>query len=280
MEKSFLAPAEIAESFIETGRKKTSLSIFKMLILGILGGAFIAFASAGSSTAVHTVDSVGLAKFLAGTIFSGGLMMVVIAGAELFTGNCLIVISCAERRSSWARMLKNWLFVYLGNFIGAMLIVFLIRESGQLNMSDGLLGGYTIAVAAKKTGMTFGGAFSMGILCNWLVCIAIWMAAGAKDITGKILAIFFPIWLFIASGFEHSVANMYYIPAGILAKTNPAYVDAAISLGVSPEKIDALNWSSFLSHNLLPVTLGNIVGGVIFVGLIYYIAYLRREKQV
>jgi len=126
--------------------------------------------------------------------------------------------------------------------------------------------------------MTFGNAFCLGILCNWLVCIAIWMAAGAKDIAGKILAIFFPIWLFIASGFEHSVANMYYIPAGILAKANPAYVNAAISLGISQEKIDALNWGSFFTQNLLPVTLGNIVGGVLFVGMVYWLAYVRKRK--
>ena len=280
MDKSFLTSDEIAESFIETGYKKTNLSVFKMFILGMMGGAFIAFAAAGSNTAIHTIESVGLAKALAGALFSGGLMMVVIAGAELFTSNCLIVISCAQRRSSFSKMLKNWLFVYLGNFAGALLIVFLIQQSGQLDFSQSLLGGFTIEIAVKKTGMTFGNAFSMGILCNWLVCVAIWMAAGAKDIAGKILAIFFPIWLFIASGFEHSVANMYYIPAGILAKANPSYVDAALSLGVSPDKINALNWNSFLTQNLLPVTLGNIVGGAVFVGLIYWITYLRGKKQI
>lgn len=280
MEKSFLTPAEIAESYIETGYKKATLSVLKMFLLGILGGAFIAFASVGSNTAIHTIESVGLAKVLAGTIFSGGLMMVVVAGAELFTGNCLIVISCAERRSTWAKMLKNWLFVYLGNFVGAMLIVFLIQQSSQLDFSNGSLGGFTIEIAVKKTSMAFGSAFCMGILCNWLVCVAIWMAAGARDIAGKILAIFFPIWLFIASGFEHSVANMYYIPAGILAKANPEYVKAAMALGVSPEKIDALNWDTFLTQNLLPVTLGNIVGGVVFVGLIYWISYVYKNKQI
>jgi formate/nitrite transporter len=280
MDKSYLTPAEIAESFIGLGHKKSTLTALKMFLLGILGGAFIAFAAVGSNTAIHTVESVGIAKFMAGTIFSGGLMMVVIAGAELFTGNCLITISCIERRSSWGGMLKNWLFVYVGNFAGAMLIVFLILQSGQLNMTGGSLGGFTIEIAVKKISMTFGNAFCMGILCNWLVCLAVWMAAGAKDIAGKVLAIFFPIWLFIASGFEHSVANMYYIPAGILAKANPAYVKAAISLGISQDKIDALNWSSFLSQNLLPVTLGNIAGGVVFVGLIYWISYLRKGKKL
>lgn len=280
MERAFLTPAEIAESYIETGHKKANLSALKMFILGIVAGAFIAFAAAGANTAVHTIDSAGLAKVLAGTIFTGGLIMVVVAGAELFTGNCLIAISCLERRASWAGMLKNWLFVYLGNFAGALLIVALIQQAGQLDLSGGLLGGFTIEVAAKKAALPFGSAFCLGILCNWLVCIAVWMAAGARDIAGKILAVFFPIWLFVASGYEHSVANMYYIPAGILAKANPAYVSAAISLGVPQDKIDALNWDSFFANNLLPVTLGNIVGGLVFVGLVYWITYLYKKKRV
>jgi formate/nitrite transporter len=279
LEKSFLSPAEIAESFIETGRKKANLSAFKQFILGILGGAFIALAAEGSNVAIHTISSVGLSKALAGAIFSAGLMMVVIAGAELFTGNCLMVLSCSERKTGWLAMLKNWLFVYLGNFVGAMIVVLLILHSGQLDFSKGLLGGFTIKIAVNKTTMTFGNAFVMGILCNWLVCLAIWMSAGAKDIAGKLLAIFFPIWLFVTSGFEHSIANMYYIPAGILAKANPDWVKAAVSLGVAPGKIDALNWGTFITKNLIPVTLGNIIGGGLFVGMVYWLIYLRKGKK-
>lgn len=278
MDKSFLSPEEIAQNYIEVGRKKAELPAFKQFVLGILAGAFIAFASEGSNAAIHTISSVGLAKALAGALFSAGLMMVIVAGAELFTGNCLIVISCNEHKSSLAAMLKNWFFVYTGNFVGSMIVVFLILYSGQLGFSNGLLGGFTIKTAVYKTGMTFENAFFMGILCNWLVCIAVWMAAGAKDIAGKILAIFFPIWLFITSGFEHSVANMYYIPAGILAKADPVFVQAAISLGVEPEKIEALNWGSFVARNLIPVTLGNIVGGAVFVGAIYWFVYLFKRK--
>ncbi len=280
MEKSFLSPAEIAESFIETGRKKANLPAIRQFILGILGGAFIAFAAEGSNTAIHTISSVGLSKALAGAIFATGLMMVVVAGAELFTGNCLMVISCAERESSLAAMLKNWFFVYLGNFTGALIVAFLIIHSGQLDFSKSLLGGFTIKLAVNKTGLSFQNAFVMGILCNWLVCTAIWMASAAKDITGKLLAIFFPIWLFVTSGFEHSVANMYYIPAGILAKANPVWVKAAVSLGVSPEKIDALNWGTFITKNLIPVTLGNIVGGALFVGMIYWFVYLHKKNKL
>jgi formate transporter len=168
--------------------------------------------------------------------------------------------------------------VYLGNFIGSIVIVLCIIWSGQFNFSDGLLGGFSIKVAVYKTGLTFGNAFFMGILCNWLVCMAVWMAFATKDITGKLLAIFFPIWLFITSGFEHSVANMYYIPAGILAKANPSWVKAAASLGVTPEKLAHLNWGTFVWNNLIPVTLGNIVGGSLFVGIIYWASFLYKPK--
>ncbi len=278
MEKSFLSPSENAVSFIETGCKKTSLTAAKEFVLGILGGAFIAFAAEGSNVAIHTIGSVGLAKALAGAIFTTGLMMVIIAGAELFTGNSLIVISCLKGKSRWLALLKNWFFVYTGNFVGSLLVVYFILHSGQLGFSGNLLGGFTIKTAVYKTGLSFENAFFMGILCNWLVCIAVWMASTARDIAGKVLAIFFPIWLFIASGFEHSVANMYYIPAGILAKANEGFVQAAISLGVKSDQIVNLNWGTLFTKNLIPVTLGNIVGGALFVATIYWFVYLRDGK--
>lgn len=283
MDKSFFSPAEIAEGFIETGRKKAALSPFSQFALGILAGAFIAFAAEGSNVAIHTMASVGLAKALAGALFSVGLMLVIVAGGELFTGNCLMVLSLSERKISLGAMLRNWAVVYLGNFAGAILVAFLVLCSGQLGFSGGLLGGFTIKVAAYKTSLSFIEAFVMGIMCNWLVCLAVWMAAGTKDMAGKLLAIFFPIWLFVTSGFEHSIANMYYIPAGIFAKGNRAWVNAAISLGSTQEKIDSLTWASFALGNLLPVTLGNIVGGGLFVGMAYWFIYLRgsasRQKQ-
>ena len=176
-------------------------------------------------------------------------------------------------------LFKNWLLVYLGNFFGSMILVLFIIFSGQFNFSNGLLGGFTIKTAIYKTDLSFTNAFFMGILCNWLVCMAVWMAGAAKDITGKLFAIFFPIWLFITSGFEHSVANMYYIPAGILAKLNPQWVDAAKALGVTAEMLDNLNWVSFFVNNLLPVTLGNIIGGTVFVGIAYWLAHLYKKKK-
>lgn len=279
MGKRFSTPPEIVKEFVELGHKKATTPTPSLILLGILAGAFIALASQGSNVAIHTIESVGLSKTLAGALFAAGLIMVVIGGAELFTGNTLIIISCLERKTKWSGLLRNWALVYIGNFIGSLIIVFLILRSGQLDFSDGMLGALTIKTAVYKTGLTFERAFYMGVLANWLVCMAVWLAMAAKDIAGKILAIFFPIWLFVTSGFEHSIANMYYIPAGILAKSNPQWVKAALSMGVSAEKIDGLNWGTFISKNLLPVTLGNIVGGALLVGTVYWLCYLRINNN-
>lgn len=279
MENLHLNPSEITERFVEIGCKKANSPVSKLLLLGILAGAFIAFAAEGSNTAIHTIESVGVGKTLAGALFATGLMMVVITGAELFTGNALIVVSCLQGSAKWRMLLKNWIVVYIGNFIGSMIIAILIYLSGQFNFSGGMLGGFSIRLAVYKVGLTYTNAIAMGILCNWLVCMAVWMAAGAKDITGKLFAIFFPIWLFITSGFEHSIANMYYIPVAILAKSNQSWVDAAISMGVSAQKIESLNWSSFIFNNLIPVTIGNIIGGSLFVGTMYWLSYLYKGKK-
>ncbi|HEY5584527.1 MAG TPA: formate/nitrite transporter family protein [Ruminiclostridium sp.] len=278
MEKLFRSPEEISERFVELGCEKTNYHIVKLFVLSILAGAFIGFAAEGSNAAIYSIASVGLGKALAGALFATGLMLVIIAGGELFTGNCLIIISCSERKNGFLKMLRNWLIVYSGNFIGSMIIVLLIFLSGQLDFSKGMLGAFTIKIAVYKVHLSFVNAFTMGILCNWLVCLAVWVASAAKDITGKLIAIFFPIWLFITSGFEHSIANMYYIPIGILAKSNKLWVEAAATMGVTSEKLADLNWGSFVLKNLIPVTLGNIVGGSLFVGFAYWLAYLYKKK--
>jgi len=276
MDDHSFSPARISSRFIQVGCDKAGASPLRLMLLGILAGAFIAFASEGSNVAIHTLSSTGLAKALAGALFSAGLMMVVVTGAELFTGNALIVIACLEKRSRWRGLLKNWGFVYLGNFIGSMLVAWFVLRSGQFDFSEHLLGGFTIKMAAYKVGLTFENAFFMGLMCNWLVCMAVWMAGGANDIAGKMIAVFFPIWLFIASGFEHSVANMYYIPAGILAKANPDWAAAAMKLGATREMLDGLTWRAFFLNNLAPVTLGNIVGGTVFVGMAWWLAHLYK----
>ncbi|HHW30415.1 MAG TPA: formate/nitrite transporter family protein [Clostridiaceae bacterium] len=279
MENNYLTPLEIAEKYVTIGAKKAYQPFIKLFPLSILAGAFIALASQGSNVAIHTIGSIGLAKALAGLLFSTGLIMVIITGAELFTGNTLIIVSCLDKKVSWSQMLRKWLIVYIGNFIGSIIVVYFIYKSGQLNTSDSLLGGFTIKTAVNKVSYEFGHAFFMGILCNWLVCMAVWMSAAAKDITGKIWAIFFPIWLFITSGFEHSVANMYYIPIGIFAKSNSNWVQAAISMGIAQEKLDSLNWANMIIKNLLPVTLGNIIGGAIFVGAFYWFSFLFKKDE-
>ena len=247
MQGNFLSPAEIAKYVVDVGQKKAGLSPFKQLLLGVLAGAFIALAAQGSNAAIHTVESIGLGKTLAGALFAAGLILVIVAGGELFTGNSLMVAALADRKISLPAMLRGWCLVYLGNLVGSVLVAFFVLKSGQLVCSGGLLGGFTLKL----------------------------VAFGAGDVAGKILAIFFPIWLFVASGFEHSIANMYYIPAGILAKADPLFVEKALELGASQQAIDALGWGSMFSANLLPVTLGNILGGAFFVGLAYWLAYRR-----
>lgn len=276
---SYLSPVEIADFTVNAGIKKAGLTPSKQFVLGILAGAFIAFGAQAANMATHTITDVAVAKLIGGLIFPAGLMFVLMAGAELFTGNSLMIIALAERKITLPALLRSWVIVYLGNLVGGILMACLISWSGQLDYTGGLLGAATIKAAAGKTSLTFTRAFVLGILCNWLVCIAVWTSFGAKEGISKAACIFFPVWMFIASGFEHSVANMYYIPAGIMAKCSPAYVSKALETGASQAAIDALSWGSMFTRNLLPVTLGNIVGGVVFVGLVYWFAYLRGRKS-
>lgn len=278
--KNYLAPNEIASYTIDTGINKVSKKYFIQFLLGILAGVFIAFAAEGSNVSAYGLwskpETYGLGKAMAGALFGTGLMLVIIAGADLFTGNTLIIMGVLEKKIKLKDMLMNWTLVYLGNFVGSLLVAYMIVNSGQLHMGGNMLAGTTIKIASAKVSLSFTNAFYLGIMCNWLVCLAVWLSYSAKDITGKILGIFFPIWLFITSGFEHSVANMYYISAGILAKSTPQYSQAS---HLSEEVLNALNWKSFIFSNLLPVTLGNIVGGAFFVGAAYWFIYIRKSNQ-
>jgi len=273
-------PNEIIETLADIGVVKTKSSFKKLIILGIMAGAYIAFAGAASTMGAFNLlqdaDTYGLGRILCGVIFTGGLVMVTLAGAELFTGNCLITLSVFEKKASIAGMLRNWLIVYIANLAGSVLVAWLVYNSGILNFGSGLMGAVSVKIAAGKVNMTFIQCFASGILCNWLVCLAVWMATGAKSTADKVMAVFFPIWLFCTCGFEHSVANMYFISAGILTSANETF--AALS-GAGADALSNLDWTGMFADNLLPVTLGNIAGGILFVAAGYWLALKGREKS-
>jgi formate/nitrite transporter len=270
------APKTIAETVAQTvGVAKATSPWFTVFILGILAGAYIGFGGLLSTTVTFDTAAkwgLGFTKILAGAAFSVGLMLVVIAGAELFTGNNLMVSSVMSREITLSTMGKRWAVVYLANFIGSILVALLFYYSGLWKTGDGALGVAAIKIAYNKVMLTFSEALWRGIGCNWLVCLAIWMALASRQTIGKIFAIFFPIMAFVAIGFEHSVANMYFIPTGIFLINGAGMTNVA---GVDP---NALGWISFLWRNLLPVTIGNIIGGAVFVGMSYWGAYLRPTK--
>lgn len=274
---NILTPQQIVTANIRAAAGKTQLPLLRMVLLGIFAGIFIACGASASSVAMHAIPNVGLARLVAGCIFPVGLMMIVFVGGELFTGDCLMIMGCLHGSYSLWSMLRVLTVVFFSNFLGAALLAALVSSSSQFGFSGGLLGAFTIKVALGKVTMSFGSAFVSGILCNLFVCIAVLMAAAAKDIAGKVWAIFFPIMAFVVSGYEHCVANMYYIPAGIFAAANDTYVQAAMyQYGYSEAQLESLNWMNFLVKNLIPVTLGNIVGGMVLVGLPLYL--IHREK--
>ncbi len=268
---NYLTPKEILLFAQETGVRKVGMPKLSILILSFLAGVFIALASVGSNMIAHNIDDIGLAKYLAGLIFPAGLLLVVVAGAELFTGNNLISIALLSGKVKFREFISNLSMLWLGNLAGSIFVALLIYLSGQLDYSSGVLGAYTLKVGIIKTNLTFVNLFTSGILCNILVCLAVWMAYASKDIAGKALAVFFPIWLFIASGFEHSVANMYYLSSALLAKSNPDFVQIAVSkYGIDGESLMNLDLFGMFIGNLLPVTLGNLIGGALFVGAFYW----------
>ena len=274
------APLQIVAANMNAAKGKTQLPLLRMILLGIFAGMFIACGASASSLAMHAISNVGVARLVAGAIFPVGLMMIVLVGGELFTGDCLMIMGCIHGKFSVKSMIRVLAVVFLSNFVGSVLFAELVNLSGQYNYTNGLLGAFTIKVAMGKVTLSFGAAFASGILCNIFVCMAVLMAMAAKDISGKILAIFFPILAFVVSGYEHCVANMYYIPAGIFAKANPTYASVALeTYGYTTLQLDSLNWANFVVKNLIPVTLGNIVGGMVFVGLPLYLIHAQNLKS-
>ncbi|MDO4623629.1 MAG: formate/nitrite transporter family protein [Eubacteriales bacterium] len=261
------SPAEIAKNYVTIGVNKMKLPISKMLILGIFAGMYIAFGAVGSQVVAVSIAAPSVAKWVGSCVFPVGLMLVLVAGAELFTGNCLLVIPVLEKKASISEMLKSWFFVYIGNFIGSILVALAVVYSHALTLFDGQLAKNVVAASAAKSTMNFSDALIKGILCNMLVCLAVWVSFAAKELAGKIIGLMLPIMLFVLCGYEHSVANMYFGPAGIFASS--AY-------GIAQ---DGIGWGGFLLHNLLPVTLGNIIGGSLIVGAGYWFCYLRDAKK-
>jgi formate/nitrite transporter len=250
MENLFLSPLEMSNALRDIGEKKTTESIFELFIYGILAGIYIAF-GANVATAVSsggTLDA-GFARFLAGSVFSVGLMLVLIPGSELFTGNILMTIGFIYRRYSFLKVLRNWFIVYFGNLLGAIIIAWLTWKSGLLARAGTLtpIGNVAVNIADAKLQLSFQEALARGVLCNMLVCLAVIMCIASKTVTGKILGIYFPIMAFVASGFEHSVANMYFLPVGLMVRG------------------EFLSKFLVMFDNLIPVTLGNIIGGLLIV---------------
>lgn len=272
-------PKEIIEANMNGAVNKATLPLARMIVLGMMAGMFIALGGAISNTAVHDIANVGLARTLAGVIFPVGLLMIILVGGELFTGNCLMIMATMNKRIKVSGLIRNLVVVYFANLIGSLIIDVLIFYSGNLDYTGGALGAYTIKVALGKVNIAPGKAVVSGILCNFLVCMAILMAGSAKDVIVKIFATWFPIFAFVIGGFEHIVANMFYIPTGILAATNPDYVAKAEELyGITADQLSALDLGGLL-HNFIPVTIGNILGGMIFIGCTLYFIHYGSEKK-
>ncbi|MDD5510085.1 MAG: formate/nitrite transporter family protein [Dehalococcoidales bacterium] len=261
---AFKSPRDIAEAACTAGCAKIQSPKSKLIVLAFLAGAFIAF---GSQLAVTTAAGSpwpatipGIQKLIFASVFPVGLMLVVIAGSELFTGNCMVpFISCLEGKARWIGLFRNWFLVYIGNFIGALFVAFFLAHLTGLLANDPW-NTYIGNIAVAKTSLSWGAAFWRAVGCNWLVCLAVWMAISADDIGGKILAIWFPIMAFVALGFEHSVANMFFLPAAIFTTGK-------------------ITWAAMIVNNLIPVTLGNILGGSFFVGTIYWWLYQRKKDS-
>ena len=271
----FLSPKELTEQYAGAGAVKARRSAAELFVLAILAGGLIALGSAATNTASFGVADVGTARMICGLLFPFGLCMVVVTGAELFTGNCLITISVLEKKASVAGMLRNWVIVYLGNLVGALLVSAGCACFGQFEYGSGALAVYTIKIAVGKCGIGFGKAVVFGVLCNLLVSMGVLLAMSSKDTAGRLMGAFIPVSFFVICGFEHCVANMYYIPAGMMAAANPAYAALAVEAGLD---LSVLTLRNYAITNLVPVTIGNIIGGG-GLGALMWFSHVRGSKK-
>jgi len=288
-----LLPAAMAAKAEDLGVKKAALPLANMFSLALLAGAFIAIGALFATTvgaggiAVKAADGTaafstglpyGVTRLLMGLVFSTGLILVVVGGSELFTGNNLISMAFASGKVSWQGLLRNWVVVYVGNFVGSIATALIVFLGQQYAFGSGAIGLTALNIGEAKTSFTFIQAVALGIMCNALVCMAVWLCYSARTTTDKILAIIPPIAAFVAAGFEHSIANMYFIPVALFVKYSG---DANFfqAIGKTPDAFPHLTWGNFFVGNLLPVTIGNIIGGAIMVGLIYWFVYLRTAPK-
>ncbi len=276
-----LLPAEMARRAEYVGVRKAEAKTLEVFALAILAGAFIALGALFATTVTAGTGAAwpyGVTRLLAGLVFCLGLILVVVGGAELFTGNNLIVMAWASRKVTTGALLRNWVIVYFGNFVGALGTAVLVYVARQYTFGGGAVGSTALSIANTKVHLGFGQAIVLGILCNALVCLAVWLTFSARSTIDKIAAIIFPITAFVAAGFEHSIANMYFIPIGLLIKQfDPAF--AAKTAETAKLDLSGLTWSAFFVNNLTPVTIGNIIGGVVLVAAIYWAVFLRRREQ-
>lgn len=277
---SLLLPAAMAKVAEEAGVHKATKQPLKTFYLAITAGVFIsiAFVFYITSTTGSADVPYGLSKLIGGICFSLGLMLVVVCGADLFTSTVLIIIAKASNRITWSQLGRNWVNVYVGNLIGALFFVALIWFSGEHNVNNGSWGLNVLQTADHKLRYTFVEAVCLGILANLMVCLAVWMSYSGRTLMDKMFAMILPVGMFVASGFEHSIANMFLIPLGIVIK-NFASPEFWVAVNTTPTQFAELNLSNFIINNLIPVTIGNIIGGGLMVGLTYWVIYLRDEQH-
>jgi formate/nitrite transporter len=268
---NYNTPPEVAKITVDSGTKKASSNTAQTLLLGFLAGAYVAFAGHVSVVITHDTTQFlgfGMTKLINGIVFSVGLMLVVLAGGELFTGNALMVMGYMEGKFSLKRMFRNWTLVYASNLVGSLTVVGLLWMAGSFAGHNGLIGAQVVKNAWAKVEPGFWPLLARGILCNWLVCLGVWVGSAAQEVAGKVLSILFVITAFVASGFEHSIANMYTLPAALFLQGDPGVVTALAGARATVP----LNMLA-IAHNLLPVTIGNIIGGSVLVGWMYSTAY-------
>ncbi|MFY0672244.1 MAG: formate transporter FocA [Bacteroidia bacterium] len=270
-------PNEMAEKAQDIGVAKSKMKFSKLFVLALLAGAFIGLGAIFATTVTTSSNLYwGMTKLLSGLAFSLGLILVIVGGAELFTGNNLIVMAWASKKVSLRAVFRNWGIVYFGNMVGAFSLAIIMFYSLQYTFNNGAVGLNALNIATAKCQLNFIQAITLGVLCNILVCLAVWLCFSARSTIDKILAIIFPITAFVAAGFEHSIANMYFIFKALLIKSfAPQTFWHAI--GKVPNDFADLDWTNFLLGNLLPVTIGNVIGGAVLVGFVYWFVYLKKK---